>query len=89
MRLLVWPLRILVFLVLFAFALKNTNPVTLRFYGIADLELPLAVLLLLVFVAGVATGIAVGMPSRYRQRREILSLRKDARGVRDATSDAG
>jgi len=80
MRYLSWALRILLFLLLFVFALKNTNPVTVRFYLGSQWESPLALVLLVFFVAGAVAGVAACLSHAYRQRREILDLRKELRG---------
>ena len=80
MRYLSWALRILLFLLLFVFALKNTNPVTVRFYLGSQWESPLALVLLVFFAAGAVAGVAACLSHAYRQRREILDLRKELRG---------
>jgi putative membrane protein len=80
MRYLSWAVRILLFLLLFVFALKNTNPVTVRFYLGSQWESPLALVLLVFFAAGAVAGVAACLSHAYRQRREILDLRKELRG---------
>ena len=57
MRYLSWALRILLFLLLFGFALKNTNPVTVRFYLGSQWEAPLALVLLVFFGVGAVAGV--------------------------------
>ena len=79
MRYLSWVLRILLFLFLFGFALKNTTPVTLRFYLGSEWEAPMAVVLLVVFAAGAAAGVAACLGHAYRQRQEVLDLRRELR----------
>lgn len=76
MRALIWSLRILVFLVLFAFAVKNTDPVAMRlFFGVVW-QVPLIVALFVFFFAGVlATLLAVAAPV-VRMRRSLAAARK-------------
>ena len=46
MRVVTWTIRVLVFLLLIAFAAKNVEPVTLRFYFDLSLHTPLVLALL-------------------------------------------
>ena len=78
MRLVTWTVRLLVFLFLLAFAVKNTEPVTLRFYFELAWQTPLIVLLLAFFAAGAAFGLAAGLATLFGQRREILRLQREA-----------
>lgn len=89
MRYLSWALRILLFLFLFGLALKNTNPVTVRFYLGSQWDSPLALVLLVAFAAGAAAGVAACLSHAYQQRREILELRRELRGKSTASGDAG
>jgi lipopolysaccharide assembly protein A len=79
MRYLSWAVRILLFVLLLGFALKNSDPVTLRFYLGAHWEAPLALVVLVFFAVGVVAGVIAGFAHVYRQRREILLLRKELR----------
>ena len=76
MRILTWAIRIALFLLLVAFAAKNTEPVRLRFYFGLAWEAPLVALLLAFFVAGVALGIAAMVGTYLAQRREVARLEK-------------
>ncbi|MBI4123837.1 MAG: hypothetical protein A3G28_08310 [Betaproteobacteria bacterium RIFCSPLOWO2_12_FULL_68_19] len=76
MRLLTWALRLLVFLLLVAFAAKNVEPVTLRFYFDLALQAPLVAVLFGFFAAGALFGILALLGTVLRQRREISLLRK-------------
>ena len=51
MRVLTWAIRIALFVVLLAFAARNTDPVTLRFYFDLAWQAPLVALLLAFFAA--------------------------------------
>jgi uncharacterized integral membrane protein len=75
-RILTWGLRLVVFLLLVAFAAKNAEPVTLRFYFDLALEAPLVVALLAFFAGGALFGIVALLGPLLRQRREIAALRK-------------
>ena len=78
MRILTWAIRLAVFLLLVAFAAKNVEPVTLRFYfGIAP-QAPLVLWLLASFALGALFGVLALLSTVLRQRREISILRKPA-----------
>ena len=76
MRAITWTVRIVMFLFLLAFAVKNTEPVTLRFFFELAWQAPLVALLLAFFAAGVALGAAAMLGGGLRQRREIQRLRR-------------
>ena len=57
MRIVTWAIRIVLFLLLAAFAAKNVEPVALRFYFDLSLQAPLIVLLLAFFAAGALFGV--------------------------------
>ena len=77
MRIVTWTVRLAAFLVLLAFAAKNTDPVTLRFYFDLAWQLPLVALLLGFFAAGVLFGLAAILGMVFRQRREIGRLKRE------------
>lgn len=79
MKYIVWVLRILLFVILFAFAFKNTDPVSVKFYFGGDWQAPLAIVLLIAFVLGAAAGFAAGLGMVWRKRREVVRLRKQLR----------
>ena len=76
MRILTWAVRLAVFLLLVAFAAKNVEPVTLRFYFDLALQAPLVLVLFGFFAAGALFGILALLSSMLRQRREIAVLRR-------------
>jgi len=78
-RLLTWAVRIAAFVLLLAFAVKNTEPITLRFYFDLAWQAPLVLLLLAFFAAGALVGLAAMLTAMLRQRREILRLREALR----------
>lgn len=76
MRLVTWAIRLVVFLLLVAFAAKNAEPVTLRFYFDLALEAPLVVVLFGFFAIGALFGILALLGAVLRQKRELAALRK-------------
>ena len=85
MRYLVWALRLLVFVAVLLFALKNTDPVTVRFY--ADhlvTEVPLIVVMLTCFVIGTIFGLLLTVPAGMRRRRELARVRRELERARAA-----
>lgn len=79
MRIVTWVLWLVVFLFLLAFAAKNLDPVTVRFYLDHDWQAPLVVVLLGFFAVGVVLGMLAMVGTLLRQRREISRLKRDAR----------
>lgn len=69
MRLLGWLIKILLFVVLFAFALNNQHDATLiGFFG-REWQAPMALLILVVFAAGCVVGALAMLPAWWRNRR--------------------
>ena len=79
MRVLAWTLRIILFLALFLFALKNTDTVSLRLYFDQMWQAPLILVLLVFFVAGAVIGVLATLATVFRQRREIARLQRELR----------
>jgi lipopolysaccharide assembly protein A len=77
-RVLTWAVRLAVFVLLVAFAAKNADPVTLRFYFDLALQAPLVVILFGFFVAGALFGMLALIGTLMRQRREIARLKTEA-----------
>jgi lipopolysaccharide assembly protein A len=75
-RLVTWAIRLVVFVLLIAFAAKNVEPVTLRFYFDLALQAPLVVLLFGFFAVGALFGVLALVGTLLRQRREIALLKK-------------
>ena len=76
MRLVTWAVRLVVFVLLAAFAAKNVEPVTLRFYFDLALQTPLILALFIFFALGALFGVLSLLGTVLRQRREISSLKK-------------
>lgn len=79
MKYLLWFLRVLLFLALLGFAIKNTDPVAVRFYLGSEWEAPLVFVLLVAFVIGAVGGVLASLGVVFRKRREIAGLRKQLR----------
>lgn len=76
MRYLIWFLRIVLFLLLLGFAVRNADTVTLRYYFGYEWHASLVLVILLFFALGVAIGILSCLGKISRQRREIATFRK-------------
>jgi uncharacterized integral membrane protein len=70
MRALNWLWRGFLFVVLFAFALKNQHPVDLRWFFGYQWQAPMIFIVLAVFVAGCMSGVLAMLPSWWRHRRD-------------------
>ena len=94
MRIVVGALWLIVFVVLFAFAVNNTATVELHFFAGLVWQAPLIALLLFFFLGGVVFGFTALMPSWVRQKVELRRFKRGApkpapdAGVRVATSTA-
>ena len=77
MRLITWAIRLAVFILLVAFAAKNVEPVTLRFYFDLALQTPLVLALFGFFAAGALFGVLALLGTVLRQRSEIGALKKN------------
>jgi len=72
-------LGLVLFLLAVGFAVKNSEVVTLHYYLGYRWQAPLVVVLLVFFALGVAAGVAASFSYVFRQRREILSLKRELR----------
>ncbi len=88
MRYLTWAIRLLFFLFLLAFAVKNTDPVILRFYFGLSWHEPLILLLLAFFAAGAVFGLVAALSTLFNQRREIMQLRRELKEASKAEAAA-
>ena len=83
MRYVIWILKFALFVLVLTFAATNTEPVTVRYFLGWEWQSPLIFVLLIVFCAGIALGLAAGLGQMFRQRREIAAL---SRKLRDAAT---
>lgn len=72
MKYLAWLLKLFVFFVLFAFALNNQALVDLHFFFGIVWQMPLVLVVLVSFIAGLFAGIAVMLPAWLNKRRPAL-----------------
>ena len=79
MRFLNWLLRAALFIVLLGLAVKNDQPVTLRYFFGLEWQSTLVIVLLVFFSAGAVAGILAMFVSLLKQRREISRLKRDIR----------
>ena len=79
MRYLNWILRAALFIVLLGFAVKNDQPVTLRYFFGYEWQSSLVIVLLIFFAAGAVIGVLAMFPNVLQQRREIARLKRDIR----------
>jgi uncharacterized integral membrane protein len=87
MRYIVWALRLIVFLAVLLFALKNTDPVGVTFYGDWAIQgVPLIVVMLSTFILGAAFGLLLTVPASLRRRREVARLRKELERIQKAVN---
>ncbi|OGA47019.1 MAG: hypothetical protein A3G24_00975 [Betaproteobacteria bacterium RIFCSPLOWO2_12_FULL_62_13] len=79
MRYLLWILKFALFVVVLSFAVKNTDPVAVRYYLGHEWQAPLVLVLLVAFCLGAAAGVIASLAQVFRQRREILALKRELR----------
>jgi uncharacterized integral membrane protein len=77
MRYLNWILRVALFLALLGFAVKNDQPVTLRYFLGYEWQSSLVIVLLIFFAAGAAVGVIAMLPNVLQQHREIARFKRD------------
>lgn len=78
MTVLTWAARLIIFLFLLVFAIRNTQAVTLQFILDYVWEAPLVIVLLAFFAGGTILGVLSVLGVIFRQRREILQLKREA-----------
>jgi uncharacterized integral membrane protein len=68
MRAIVWLLRGFVFFTLFAFALNNQEPATVRWFFGVQWSAPMVIIVLAAFAAGCVIGVLAMLPGWWRRR---------------------
>jgi lipopolysaccharide assembly protein A len=76
MKIVFRTIAVLLFVVFFGFALKNTQEVALRFFFDYEMRGPLVLLLLAFFGAGATLGIFAMIPTVFRYRRDLNRHKK-------------
>jgi len=82
-----WLLRIAVFLLLLSFALKNNDPVTLRYYFGYEWPKTQVVALLVFFALGMLFGVLAMLQPWFRARRELARSEGALRAARQAAAE--
>ena len=76
MRYLTWLLRAVLFLLLLGFALKNDQPVVLRYFFGYEWQTSLVVVLLCFFTLGVVIGLLAMLHALFRKHRELSGVKR-------------
>ena len=79
MRYLSLAVKLLLFFLLLGFAAKNNDPVVLRYFLGLEWDAPLSLVLFIFFAAGLLVGLLLGTARRWRQWRELATLRKSTK----------
>jgi putative membrane protein len=88
MRFLTWLFRVILFILLLSFAVKNDQPVALHYYFGYEWQTSMVVVLLVFFMAGVVVGLLAMLVSLLKHRQEISSLKRELR-LKSKLVDAG
>lgn len=88
MRYLNWVLRAVLFVALLGFAVKNDQPVTLRYFFGYEWQSSLVIVVLVFFAAGAVVGVLAMLGNVLQQRREIARLKRDVR-LKNKMADIG
>jgi putative membrane protein len=76
MKILFRIVAVLLFVIFFGFALKNTQEVALHFFLDYEIRGPLVLLLLGFFALGAVFGVLAMMPTLFRHRRDLTKQKK-------------
>ena len=77
MRTLTLAIKLALFFVVITFAVKNTDPVSVRYFLGWEWQSPLIFVMLIAFCAGIVLGLLALLPRILRQRRDIGALRRE------------
>ena len=80
MRYVLWVALPLLFLFFISLAVKNLEPVAVRYFLGYEWRAPLIFLLFMFFVVGAVLGVLAAFGIIVRQRREVSALRRDVLG---------
>jgi putative membrane protein len=83
MRVIVWLIRVLVFVLLLVLALANTQTATLNFLAGYSWPAPLILIGLAFFGVGLLAGVVSALPAMVRLRLENGRLKRDLRAARE------
>ncbi|MDR0439596.1 MAG: LapA family protein [Candidatus Accumulibacter sp.] len=90
MRAILWCCRAVIFLFLLFFALKNTEPVSIRFFFDTSWQAPMVIVALAFFAIGAALGVLALCGTVFGLRREVARLKRgrEADGKENAAKTA-
>ena len=88
MKYVLWIVKLALFAFMLTFALKNTDPVTLRYFLGHEWRAPLIFVLLVVFCVGAAVGLLSTLGQILRQRRQISALKRELAAGSGVAQDA-
>ena len=77
MRYLYTALKVILFILIMGFAIKNSQPAELHYYLGLSWEAPLTLILLITFIIGMLAGIIACVGTMIRQRRQLVALKKE------------
>jgi uncharacterized integral membrane protein len=77
MRYVLWIVKFALFALALTFAVKNSDPVAVRYFLGHEWHAPLIFVLLVFFCVGAVLGLLGALGQILRQRREISSLRRE------------
>ncbi len=89
MKVIVWLIRALVFVLLLVLALANTQSATLNFLAGYAWQAPLILIGLAFFGVGLVAGLISALPAMVRLRLENGRLRRDLRTARETSPAVG
>ncbi len=81
MKILFRIVAILLFVIFFGFALKNTQETSLHFFLDTTIHAPLVIMLLGFFAAGAVLGILAMTPIVFRHRRELNAQKRQLQNL--------
>jgi len=88
MRYLIWVVKLALFLFVLTFAVKNTETVTVRYYLGNEWQAPLIFVVLAFFCIGAGAGVVACLGKLFRQRRDIIALKREVRALGEQRSAA-
>lgn len=77
MRYIYNALKVILFILILGFAIKNSQPAELHYYLGLSWEAPLTLILLITFIIGMLAGIIACVGTMIRQRRQLMALKKE------------
>lgn len=84
MRYIIWALRLVIFILVILFAIKNMEVVTVHFYGDTSVsDMPLIVVILASFALGALYMYLLSLPTRFAKGRQISRLKGEVRHLQN------